>query len=748
MLAQEPGLEVLVIDSGSRDGSPAIARAAGAERARDRARRVRARAHAQPRRRAHERRADLLPHPGRDAAAGLARGLPRGVRARRARRRGVRPAPAAAGHVADDRARADRVLRRLLARRRARRCSARATSRSSPTSTPATGARAGRQIRFERRRRTPRTRRSAARMLAAGWAKAYHPGAAVLHAHDYPPVGFMRRYFDEYRGLRETLGPRRARSACARRRATSARLVGRRPRAGCASRASRRATRARWTGALARCTTAGRKVFSALGSRARPAAGAGRSGRSRSRARAVAAPRRRRRRRPPPCTAPRAARRLRRRHARRARRRRRRCSTPCRGWRTRERLHVAVVIPHFRRGSGGHSTIFNLLTRLEERGHTVIDLAARPDRATSGRVAGGRRAATCASSSAPIQGPVFKGFDELVRRRRRRSRRAGTPSTRCCGSTSAARAPTSCRTTSPSSSPPRPRRCGREQTYTHGLYCITGEPVAARPARDALRRATPAASTSASTTTSTARAPVARRRRHDHLLRPPRHAAARRPARACRRSPSCTAAARTLRFVLFGDTEPIDPPFPHEHLGVASPEELSWAYSEATVGLSLSLTNYSLIPQEMMACGLPCVELAGDNLERVFGADGPARARAADPVELADALERAARRPGAARAPRAAGPRVRRRPDLGPRRRPARGGPARRAARRASSARRGAPRAGAPRGAPRRPARGAPTRARARRAARRHAGDRAPVRAARRRGRRGGRERLDADSSA
>jgi SAM-dependent methyltransferase len=40
----------------------------------------------------------------------------------------------------------------------------------------------------------------------------------------------------------------------------------------------------------------------------------------------------------------------------------------------------------------------------------------------------------------------------------------------------------------------------------------------------------------------------------------------------------------------------------------------------------------------MLACGLPVVELAGDNLERVFGADGPARLAAADPLELADAL--------------------------------------------------------------------------------------------------------------
>ena len=55
--------------------------------------------------------------------------------------------------------------------------------------------------------------------------------------------------------------------------------------------------------------------------------------------------------------------------------------------------------------------------------------------------------------------------------------------------------------------------------------------------------------------------------------------------------------------------------------------------------MCLSLTNYSLIPQEMMACGLPCVDLAGGSSEAVFGADGPAELRAPDPVALADAME-------------------------------------------------------------------------------------------------------------
>lgn len=43
-------------------------------------------------------------------------------------------------------------------------------------------------------------------MLRAGYAKAYVPGAAVLHSHDYTPSQQLRRSFDEWRGLREVYG--------------------------------------------------------------------------------------------------------------------------------------------------------------------------------------------------------------------------------------------------------------------------------------------------------------------------------------------------------------------------------------------------------------------------------------------------------------------------------------------------------------------------------------------------------------
>ncbi|MDX6664557.1 MAG: hypothetical protein QOG68_763 [Solirubrobacteraceae bacterium] len=43
-------------------------------------------------------------------------------------------------------------------------------------------------------------------LAATGWRKVFAADAAVHHAHDYGVLGFMRRAFDEARGLRETTG--------------------------------------------------------------------------------------------------------------------------------------------------------------------------------------------------------------------------------------------------------------------------------------------------------------------------------------------------------------------------------------------------------------------------------------------------------------------------------------------------------------------------------------------------------------
>ena len=90
-------------------------------------------------------------------------------------------------------------------------------------------------------------------LLAAGWVKVYQPAAAVLHAHDYGALEFMRRYFDEYRGLHESTGhvepfgvlatARQVRARGGRRPSLDGRARPRRRRAGALDRALRRAPR-------------------------------------------------------------------------------------------------------------------------------------------------------------------------------------------------------------------------------------------------------------------------------------------------------------------------------------------------------------------------------------------------------------------------------------------------------------------------------------------------------------------------
>lgn len=45
-------------------------------------------------------------------------------------------------------------------------------------------------------------------LVEAGFAKVFHPGAAVIHSHEYRRLDWYRRYFDDMRGLLEVTGYR------------------------------------------------------------------------------------------------------------------------------------------------------------------------------------------------------------------------------------------------------------------------------------------------------------------------------------------------------------------------------------------------------------------------------------------------------------------------------------------------------------------------------------------------------------
>jgi len=77
-----------------------------------------------------------------------------------------------------------------------------------------------------------------------------------------------------------------------------------------------------------------------------------------------------------------------------------------------------------------------------------------------------------------------------------------------------------------------------------------------------------------------------------------------------------------VKIGLFGDNDLCDfLPFEYKNYGVLSHKELAHLYSNVIAGLSISLTNYSLMPQEMMACGMPVLEIKGENTTTIFGED-------------------------------------------------------------------------------------------------------------------------------
>ncbi len=280
--------EVLVIDSGSRDDSVAIAARRGRRGARDRAAPssgTAARATSAP----SARPGSSICFLTQDATprARLARRLPRGVR-RVADDVGAAYGPhlAAPGHVADDRARA------RPSSSPASRPTARPPSRA-PGDPPflsnvnavlpacAAGSRSASTT-----CRTRRTRRSAARCSRPAGRRCSIPAPRCCTPTTTARSAFMRRYFDEYRGLRETIGhverigvrstlrdrprPGRRRPALdaragRRRRATAARWTGRSAAHHGGPQGVRRARLARATGCPRRCSARSRSREAPLG---------------------------------------------------------------------------------------------------------------------------------------------------------------------------------------------------------------------------------------------------------------------------------------------------------------------------------------------------------------------------------------------------------------------------------------------------------------------------------------------------
>lgn len=462
------------------------------------------------------------------------------------------------------------------------------------------------------------------------WRKAYSPDAAVLHAHDYSPTGFFQRYFDEYRGLKETVGyaepvrPLAWLRGSARNTLRDARWV-------------REQRAAGWGQVAATVPRAaghhlGRHVAAALGTRAAGLPDAlevrlsleGRASRAQdaSAAGSIALTPQ------PPLPNPYAG--------------------VAQAWSSepepltgdgparadRDCLHVAFVIPWFRIGSGGHMTIFRLVEQLEAAGHSCTlwlddPLGYSPEPAAVLRQ-------TIVEHFRPIKAPLFRGFSQWYGADVVVATGWQTAYTVLRLPATAARAYL-VQDAEPEFFATSAERAFAERTYGLGLHGIAASPWLAEMVRG---HGSPCGSFFLAADHAVYR-PLERTRRRDTVAFYARHETARRGVplgalaleEVVRRRPD-------TRIVTFGSRTTISMDVPTLSAGVLGSEELAQLYAESTVGLCLSLTNYSLIPGEMTACGLPCVDVDHPSAVGVFGTDGPVSFARPDVMSLADAVER------------------------------------------------------------------------------------------------------------
>jgi len=469
-------------------------------------------------------------------------------------------------------------------------------------------------------------------LFAAGWLKAYVPAASVVHAHDFPFTQFMRRYFDEYRGLNEAVG--HVEAAAPRAAAQTVRSQLAQDVAWMKANEYSVGEQAMWIPRAA-AHHGGRHLAAVAGSRAnRLPAIVQRAMSLEGRGEERADPARQSAIKTEP-VAP-----LRRtelfsevldlEHNGVAE-----LLAPVPGMSEKERLHVAVVIPPFRKGSGGHDTIFRIFRHIEQMGHTVSIWLSDP----LGRMHNEWPAVVrkrIREEFVDLDAPVYKGFDDwfgadvaLATSWETVYPMLELPGCRARAYFVQDHEPEFFATSAES--------VWAQNSYRQGLFAICASPWLAEMMRDEYGAQASVFHLGVDAAMYYPR-PVPRRR--DTIAYYGRATTPRRAVSLGMLALAELNRRRDARIVIYGDPLPPESTFPFENLGIATQEELALLYSEATVGLCLSVTNYSRAPQEMMACGLPCIDLAGFSAESVFGEDGPVELSEFSPVAIADHIER------------------------------------------------------------------------------------------------------------
>jgi len=298
-------------------------------------------------------------------------------------------------------------------------------------------------------------------------------------------------------------------------------------------------------------------------------------------------------------------------------------------------LRIATIVPSFRRGSGGHMTIVNLMHELRALDHDVsLWLEDCEGRHAHETAAVTQRSFAELFSAEGI--PLHTSFETW----------RGADAVLATGWQTVARAlllpgvkarAYLVQDHEPDFYPASAERLLAEETYRQGLHCIAASEWLAELLRS--RYGASATHFDLAVDHGIYR-PGEEARRKDLVVFYARAVTPRRGVPLGLLALAELARTRPeVEIALFGEDRPLEAPFANTSLGVLPARELARLYRQATVGMVFSLTNPSLIGLEMMACGLCCVELASESMLATFGTGGPLQLVKPNSLELCAALE-------------------------------------------------------------------------------------------------------------
>lgn len=298
-------------------------------------------------------------------------------------------------------------------------------------------------------------------------------------------------------------------------------------------------------------------------------------------------------------------------------------------------LRIAVIIPSFRVGSGGHATIVHLVRELRKLGHDA-SLWLEDFERRHLRDGAAVTAANFASFFSAGEIPFDADFDRWAG--------ADVVVATCWQTVPRALLLSGARARAYLVQDHEPDFHGASaeslfaaETYRGGLHCIAASAWLA----ELLRARYGASATHFDLAVDhSVHHPADTPRRDDLVAFYARTATPRRAVplgllaleELARRRPG-------VQIALFGSDRPVNAPFRHLDLSVLAPAGLAALYREATVGMVFSLTNPSLTGLEMMACGLPCVELASEPMVASFGGNGPLVLAPPDPMAICTTMQ-------------------------------------------------------------------------------------------------------------